>query len=130
MDGNLVATFDTPNHGLWSEPVTDGVTIYLSSLDHNIYALEPATLKVKWSTTLDGAINAAPTLSEDGRMYVGTLSQTLYAIDAASGDILWDRGLDGWLYSSPALDNGVLYIGAVTGAIGSGFPDFFQRPGR
>lgn len=116
LKGNLLATFDTPVHGLWSTPVTDGETIFLTSLDHHIYAINPSTLAVKWKTKLDGAINASATLSEDGRLYVGTLSKTLFALDLATGSIVWQRPLAGWLYSSPSLDGDTLYIGAVIGA--------------
>lgn len=116
LKGNLLATFDIPEHGLWSAPVTDGETIFLTSLDHHVYAIDPATLAVKWKTKLDGAINASVTLSGDGRLFVGTLSKTLFALDSANGNIAWQRPLDGWLYSSPSLDGDTLYIGAVIGA--------------
>lgn len=116
LKGALLATFDVPEHGLWAMPVTDGQTIYLTSLDHHVYAIDPVSLAVRWKTKLDGAINAPVTLSDDGRLYIGTLSKSLYALDAASGAVLWQRPLAGWLYSSPSLDEGVLYIGAVIGA--------------
>ena len=118
LNGNLLETFDTAGHGLWAAPVTDGETIYLSSLDHNVYAIEPKTLALKWTAELDGAINASPVISEDGHLYVGTLSKTLYAIDMTNGSTLWNRTLDGWLYSSPTLDGDTLYIGAVVGESG------------
>ncbi len=116
LKGNLLTTFDEPGHGLWATPVTDGQTIYLTSLDHHVYAIDPASLSVRWKTKLDGAINAPVTLAEDGRLYIGTLSKSLYALDAARGTVLWQRPLEGWLYSSPILDGDTLYIGAVIGA--------------
>lgn len=116
LNGNLLATFDAPRHGLWAAPVSDGQTIYLTSLDHYVYALDPASLAVRWQTKLDGAINASATLSADGHLYVGTLNKTLYALDAATGSVIWSRPLAGWLYSSPSLDGDTLYIGAVIGA--------------
>lgn len=116
LKGNLLATFDMPEHGLWSAPMTDGQTIYLTALDHYVYALDPSTLSVKWKTKLDGAINASAALSADGWLYVGTLNKTLFALDASNGSIVWQRPLAGWLYSSPSLDGDTLYIGAVVGA--------------
>lgn len=105
---------------LWSSPVTDGKTVYVATMAHNLVALDAATGKQLWQQTLDNAIIGAPALV-DGKLYLGTLSGNLYAFDATEGNQLWLAKLQGSIWSTPALDGTTLYIGTSNGTAGKFF---------
>jgi len=66
LDGSpLDWTFST-RHAQWAKPATDGETLYISSMDHHLYALDPQTGTQLWAKDLGGAIAGTPTLSDDG----------------------------------------------------------------
>lgn len=102
-------------HGLWSQPVTDGKTIYVASLDHAIYAIDPQTGNSIWpdKVVVDNAILGAPLVSTDGKLYFGTLSGSFYALDASNGKIVWQKNLEGGIWSTPVLSGTTLYVGTV-----------------
>jgi eukaryotic-like serine/threonine-protein kinase len=107
-------------NSLWARPAAspDGSTIYLSSLDHHVYALNSETGNVVWSQDLGGAVVGTPTVSEDGStIYVGSFGQNMYALNAQNGQILWSSPTNDWVWSGPALYEGRLYFGDLGGII-------------
>jgi len=101
-DGTLLGQFETGG-SLWAQPVTDGKDLYVASLDHHIYAVDPADLSQPlWDTELDASLVSAPAVS-DGKLYVGSINGSLYALDASTGDVLWKVTLDGGIWGTPAL---------------------------
>lgn len=116
LQGNQRWTFET-GHALWATPVTDGELIYLTSMDHSIYAIQPADGKKVWATDLGGAINSSPALSADGVLYVGTLGKEVLAVKASSGQILWRKTIDDAVWGNITLQNGLLVFGDITGKI-------------
>jgi outer membrane protein assembly factor BamB len=107
-------------HALWSPPVTDGTSIYLVTLDHKIYCINPVPGDVVWQVELDNGIIGHPAIANN-TLYVGTLSGNLYALNAASGSQVWKKTLDGSIWGTPAVEAGVLYIGTVYGAAGKAY---------
>jgi eukaryotic-like serine/threonine-protein kinase len=123
-NGNLRWKFKA-DHALWATPVLDGTTLYVSSLDHHIYALDAGTGNLIWkSDDLGGAIVATPTLGPDGSLYVGTFGMKtdnrdkgsrLLAVDSSSGKMRWSMITKGWVFASPLLVDGTLYLGDSDG---------------
>lgn len=106
-------------HALWTTPVTDGTSIYISSIDHVIYSIDPSSGEIRWQKELDNGIIGAPAIS-DGVLYVGTLSGNLYAMKTADGSQVWVKTLEGNIWGTPGIDAeaGTLYIGTVYGTAG------------
>lgn len=105
---------------IWAPPLVAGDTIYLTSLDHNIYALATATGALRWEKDLGAAIAGTPTLSEDGAtLYLGTFGSELYALDAQNGALRWAQPYtaSNWIWAGPTLQNGVLYFTDVDGFV-------------
>lgn len=101
-DGTLLGKFATSG-SIWAQPATDGTDLYVASMDHSMYAFDPAdTSKPIWQTELDASIASAAAV-KDGKLYVGTINNSLYALDAATGEILWHVTLDGAIWGTPAL---------------------------
>lgn len=99
---------------LWSQPASDGTTIYVPSLDHHLHAVDMKTNELKWVADLDGAITGTPGFS-DGLLYVGTFGKTINAINSRDGSIEWSTPVDDFMWGGPLFDNGVLYFGDLGG---------------
>lgn len=113
-DGSLSRTFGT-GEPQWGNPVTDGTLVYLTSMDHMMYAIDAETGEEAWSLDLGGTIVGSPVLGEDGRLYVGTLSSTVVAVDTASRDIVWTFETTGWVWASPLIVEDLVIVGDLDG---------------
>ena len=65
---------------IYSSPAlgADG-TIYVGSVDDNLYALTPSG-SLKWKYTTGSMIDSSPALGADGTIYVGSWDDNLYAL--------------------------------------------------
>jgi eukaryotic-like serine/threonine-protein kinase len=103
----------------WSKPTTDSSCecIYLASMDHSVYAIDPVTRREIWrSESLGGATVGTPAISEDGKtLYIGTFINELVAINTSNGNILWRFPTEGWVWASPVLEGDMLYFGDIAG---------------
>lgn len=102
----------------WTQPSTDGEYVYISSLDHFVYALRLSDGRQVWATDLGGAVVHSQVLSEDGVLYIGTLGSQMIAVDAKSGRIIWKSAkMAGSIWGKAILKDEVLYFGDQTGKI-------------
>jgi len=140
--GQEVWTFST-NHGVWARPLYvaedpsngDRAVVYVTSLDHSLYALDAETGVELWHKNLGGA--APGNMVYDPlaqRVYVGTFTSELIAVDLKSHDVVARFETDGWLWGSPAVEGDMLYFGDLTGALyavritDSGFEQVWKKP--
>ena len=100
---------------LWSQPITDGERVYITSLDHSVIAVDVNTYEVLWRKDLGGAVPGSAVLSEDGSLYVGSLASQLEKFDPATGDHQAVVDAENWVWSTPSLDSDTLYFGDVDG---------------
>jgi outer membrane protein assembly factor BamB len=108
-------TFEA-DQGIWATPLVTTSTIYLTSLDHHVYALETETGRELWTIELDGAMAGTPVLSPDQKtLFVGNFDYDLYALDAANGDIRWRIGAENWVWGRPVLADEKLFFGDLAG---------------
>jgi outer membrane protein assembly factor BamB len=117
LDGSRRWEFNTQGE-IWARPVSDPdcECIYLTSMDHRVYALNPSNGELRWqSEELGGAIVGSPTLSEDGVLYVGTFGREIIALDTADGRVIWRSPTAGWVWGGPTLDGDRLYVGDLDG---------------
>jgi outer membrane protein assembly factor BamB len=118
-DGRLQWTFTSEGES-WAQPVTDDECscLFLSSMDHTVYAIDPQDGKQKWQTEeLGGAVVGTPAFNNDGIIYVGTFGGRLFAIDAGDGSTINEFATkdNAWIWSGPTLADGVLYFGDLKG---------------
>lgn len=108
-------TFEA-DQGIWATPLVTTDTIYVTSLDHHVYALETTTGRELWAIELPGAMAGAPTLSADSRtLFVGNFDYHLYALDATNGEILWKIVAKNWVWGRPILAGEKLFFGDLAG---------------
>lgn len=130
--GDLVWSYQTegPN---WTSPNSDDAFIYLTSMDHNLYAFnfnyESSELEIDadggrtlvtkpvWSVDLGAAV-VADAVVEDGKLYAGTIDGTLFAVDLDEHAILWSFDADDSLtaiWSKPVIAGDVVFVGDDSG---------------
>jgi outer membrane protein assembly factor BamB len=103
---------------LWAKPLTDDERIYLASMDHHIYALNPETGEQIWkSEDVGGAVVSSFALDADGILFVGTLGSNFSAVEVASGDVIWTTPTKGWVWSKPVLMEDLIYVSDQDGNV-------------
>ena len=108
-------TTDSP---LWAQPATDDTCecVYLTSMDHQVYALNATNGSLIWETPdLGGAIAGSPVLDDNGKLFVGTFNNELLALSTQNGQTIWKFPTQNWVWSGPALVNDILYFGDIDG---------------
>lgn len=71
-----------------SSPTVTGGTVYFGSGDHNIYALDAETGKLKWKHLAGDVVHSSPAVV-NGVLYIGCWDGAMYALDAQSGELKW-----------------------------------------
>lgn len=101
-----------------SSPAVWNGTVYIGSGDHNVYAIEAQTGRLRWKFATGNVVHASPAL-DSGTVYVGSWDRYLYALDAETGKLRWKfaTGDDRDIYNqvgiagSAAVANGIVYFG-------------------
>lgn len=117
MSGSKRWEKNLSTHALWTTPVSDGKYIYLATLDHKLYCLNPNSGNIVWSKELDNGMIGSPAIV-DSVLYVGTLYGNIYSIDASNGNTNWVKSLEGSIWGTPGFSENTLYIGTVFGKAG------------
>jgi outer membrane protein assembly factor BamB len=103
---------------LWGTPVTDGKLMFLTSLDHFLYAVDLQAQKVIWKTDLGGLAAGSAALSADGTtIYVGSFAAKVFALNAADGSVRWAADTKASVWNSPTLNGSNLYSADVNGQV-------------
>lgn len=115
QSGSLLWQFESQRE-LWATPVTDGQRVYVSGMDHSLYAVDIESGTQVWKTEdLQGSLAGTPTLSPEGILYVGTFGSEVVAVEASDGTVLWRLPTSSWVWSAPTLLDGVLYFSDLQG---------------
>lgn len=102
----------------WAQPVSDPdcECLYLSTMQHFVYALNPADGTVIWeSESLGGSIVGVPALSPEKVLYIGTFGSEVIALNAENGKVIWRVPTEGWIWAGPILADDRLYVGDLNG---------------
>jgi outer membrane protein assembly factor BamB len=115
LNGNLKWKF-LANHALWSSPIVHDNVIYLSSMDHYLYAINIKSGDLIWEVDLGGAIVYSPSFDTD-TIFVATLANEVIAINAKDGSTKWKNTSETSLWSQPVYYDDVVYYGDTVGKI-------------
>jgi outer membrane protein assembly factor BamB len=113
MEGGLIDSVELGGP-LWSQPATDGQLLYVTSLDHHLYAVDLASHGVVQTVDLGGAIPGGPTAGPEG-VYVGSFSKKLELV--ANGEKRSLAEAENWIWGAPALDGETLYYADLNGNV-------------
>ena len=83
-------------------------TLYVGTVNGNLWALDQMTGGLNWISPLPGLIRSSPLVGPDGNIYVAS-TNTLHLIDM-NGTQIWSFLVGSSIVSSPALYNGIVYI--------------------
>ncbi len=117
LNGSFLWAKHISDNALWAQPVSDGKYLYITSLDHHVYAFDMESKEITWEVGLNGAIPGQATLDEKGVLYVGALDSTMTAIDSQNQKILWSTSLKGWVWDAAVVEGSTLYVGDLEGYI-------------
>ena len=119
-NGMLKAIHSDNGKNLWSSKISNyfnhkgscpaigsDSTIYIGSLDNNLYAINPDGSK-KWAFNTGDDVPSSPVIGSDGTIYVGSNDNNLYAINP-DGSKNWSHQIEGSILSVMIGDDGVLY---------------------
>lgn len=93
-----------------SDPLLVGDTLYVSSLDGKLTALNVQNGKKRWTFPTKGQFVGSP-VYDDGTLFIGSTDHNLYAIDASNGRARWHYDTEAPLFATPAVSKSVVCIG-------------------
>ena len=114
MQGKPVADPLELGGALWSAPVTDGTLLYVTSLDHHLHIINPATNNSN-SVGLGGAATSSPAVGNGG-VYVGSFDSTIQFV-MPDGGMKTFATTENWVWGSPVLDGETLYYTDLNGSV-------------
>src|SRR5437763_10470853 len=103
-------------------PLLNRKTLYVSSADGRLTALNRITGEVRWSTELQEELTTTPTLS-GGRLYVMSSEESVTGVDAETGKSVWKFHRDppaGFTLrgnARPRVAHGSLFAGFADGSL-------------
>ena len=100
---------------LWAQPVTDGEHVFVTSLDHSVFAVDINTYDIVWHEDVGGAIPGSPAIAGDGMLYVGSLASQLEQFNPQTGQHNSVLEAEEWIWSTPVVDGDALYFGDLEG---------------
>jgi outer membrane protein assembly factor BamB len=101
---------------LWAQPSTDGTLVYVSSVDHHLYAIEPNTYKFVWpAIDLGGAAPGSPLVGPNGNLYIGSFASEVVKVNPATGASTLLTSTQGWVWGGPVTDGQTIYFGDLEG---------------
>jgi eukaryotic-like serine/threonine-protein kinase len=119
-DGTPIGSYKTGER-VWSTPVVDGGTVYVTSMDRKLYAFNIDDFNGKgakpqplWQRTVaDGAIASGPTL-DGGQIYISSFDKRVYALSQKDGTVMWRSPLaSNWFWCKTFVANGTAYAGSL-----------------
>jgi outer membrane protein assembly factor BamB len=111
MDGQ-VETKLAVGGALWSTPVTDGTSIYVTSLDHHFHSVDIASQKVTATVDMGGAIPGGLAVGSNG-VYVGSFTKKLDVVMNGQHRSLAEA--DNWIWGAPIVDGDTVYYADLSG---------------
>ncbi len=105
---------------IWSTPAIDGNTLYITSFDKKLYALDAMTGLPKWEKPFEtgGAIVSTP-LVYNNTVYIGSFDRYVYAVDATDGSLRWrsETEAGNWFWAKPIAYDNVIYAPSLDGKV-------------
>ncbi len=109
---------------IWSTPAIEGDTVYVSSFDRKLYALNIADGNKRWEFETGGAIATTPLLYNN-TVYFGSFDRHVYAVDAANGKQIWkfplldesENNPQNWFWAKAVAHNSTIYAPSLDGKV-------------
>lgn len=110
LEGRIVWKLETGAPFESSPAVVDG-TVYASTGDKRVVALNAESGQVVWETDVGGPVASSPAVAGD-LLYVGLRDNRVIALSTANGEQVWEHLTRGYIVGSPTVREGIVYIGS------------------
>jgi outer membrane protein assembly factor BamB len=122
--GRLRVAWSVPLKGLYAAtPVVVGGVAYTEDLGSNVYAIDAASGRLRWTRSYNQGDTGPNGVSVAGGRVFGVLPASAFALDARTGRELWSTRL---IHSSaelivmtPGVKDGTVYVSTVPGSAGA-----------
>ena len=94
-----------------SSPAVVGGTVYVSTGDRRVMALNAESGEVIWEIGVGGPVASSPAVA-GGLLYVGLKDARIIAVSVDDGTQAWEFLTDGYIIASPTVHAGIVYIGS------------------
>ncbi len=101
--------------GVWSQPVLVDGTLYVSAMNHFLFALDAATGTEKWKLDLEGALASRPVYA-NGVLYVGSFERKVFKV-GLDGTIIAQFTANDWVWGAPTVVDDMVYITDLGGNV-------------
>lgn len=127
LPGTLQTTWHIPTGGAFSSsPVIAGGVLYVGNNAGRVFAIDPATGRIKWQAHFSNPIMSQPIVtgnlvvvgegnensssgaSPSQPFHVGTPPSALIALNRTTGAVIWERALPGTAMPTPAMVGSML----------------------
>jgi len=100
---------------VWSVPRLDADRVYVTSMDHFVYAIDRKTGTQVWKHDLGASAPGSLTLA-NGRLYVGSIERHLICLNAEDGTEIWrSPQYGGWVWGEALVVDDGVYFGSLDG---------------
>lgn len=99
-----------------AQPVVYNDTVYISSFDGTLYAVDIASGKLRWKTPVGGTLVAAPAVTEEV-VVIGSTSGVVACLRRSDGRALWRAALPPPVFASAGIYEDVVCTAAGDGKI-------------
>ena len=94
-----------------SSPAVVNGTVYVSTGDRRVIALNAVSGEMVWETDVSGPVASSPAVA-GGLLYIGLRDNRVIALSTANGEQVWEHLTHGYIVTSPTVRNGIVYIGS------------------
>jgi len=106
---------------LWTSPIIQGNTLYVSTYDGHIYTLSLETGELLgWSFESEAGFTSSPVIDED-TIFLGSFDRYLYAVKIGSDVPMWkfpeEKPAGNWFWASPIVNESIVYAGCLDGKV-------------
>jgi outer membrane protein assembly factor BamB len=125
--GYTIAKAPPTNHVLWTfntgapvyaSPVVVGRSVFVGSVNGNMYSLDKYTGALKWTYATQSAIHSTAAVAW-GMVYFLAENGVVYALNADTGALVWSApiGNGPWDWSSPAVSGTYVFVASSAGSL-------------
>lgn len=93
-------------------PLVYNCTVYVGSIDHNVYAIDAKSGEMKWKFKTGSQIVPSSPAESNGIIYIGSHDHNFYAINASDGRLLWKFRTGDKVTGIPCAEGDRVYFGS------------------
>jgi len=107
--------------GVWSEPLLVDGTMYVSAMNHHLFALDPVNVNAdktpieKWNVDLEGALASTPVYA-NGALYVSSFAHKVFKV-TLDGTIAAQYTTNDWVWGAPTVVDDMVYVTDLGGNV-------------